>query len=384
MSFLDALARDLLNDAGPGTPAQPPPGVVLGLQGPAGGRTVAAAGSRSVCWHDGVRRPGAPMTGQTPHDLASVTKVLGTTACLLRMTSLGLLDLDVAVRHFLPAFDGGGREAVTVRDLLLHRGGLQQWYPLYAAADDAAAAVAVVCSLPLGWAPGTERHYSDLGFILLGRIISAVLGLPLDAAVQALVAGPLGLDTTRYARPAGGEAAMAARDDRIEAAMLDTGQPYPVPFRSTDFARWRTGPIQGEVADGNAFHTFAGVAGHAGLFSTVPDLLRFAAALADYRSHEDLWDPLVAEEFFRPGPDPEQALGFRRFLLPTGAGPVAVLGHPGFTGCAVGFVPGPGPGAGAALALAGNRLLVDREPVPTDALWRRFLQAVAPALAGVR
>jgi hypothetical protein len=79
----------------------------------------------------------------------------------------------------------------------------------------------------------------------------------------------------------------------------------------------------------------------------------------------------VAEEFFAPGPDPEQALGFRRYELELRDETVTVLGHPGHVGCAVGFVPG----RDVALVLASNRLLVDGTPAATEDLWRDLLAA---------
>ncbi|MET4097325.1 CubicO group peptidase (beta-lactamase class C family) [Arthrobacter sp. UYCu712] len=310
------------------------------------------------------------MTVDTHHDMASVTKVLGTTACLLRLVSDGLVDLDAEVRRYLPGFRGAGRDSITVRDLLLHRGGLKEWYPLYAAAKSADEAHRVIETLPLVWAPRTVRRYSDLGFILLGRIVAAAAGQDLASATSELVTKPLGLYSTRYARPAGSNVATGSRDDRIEAAMIDSQIPYAVPFSSSDFSGWRRQPVQGQVADGNAHHVFDGVAGHAGLFSTVPDLLQFAAALAAYREHDSLWRSESAEEFFSAGPDPGQALGFRRYRLVVDGEALTVLGHPGHVGCAVGFVPG----RGIALALASNRLLVDGAPVPTEDLWTELLE----------
>ncbi|NUS08171.1 MAG: beta-lactamase family protein, partial [Nonomuraea sp.] len=317
------------------------------------------AGHRTVRWADGERAGEAPMTFGTHHDLASVTKVVATTTALVRLVSDRLVDLDGRADAYLGE---GCPDGVTVRDLLLHRAGLWEWWPLYV--DPALP--------PPRYAPGRERHYSDLGFILLGRIVETVTGTPLDRAVAELVTGPLGLTATTYARPAGPETAMSARDDRVEMRMLDTSDPYPVPFRSADFTGWRHAPVLGEVADGNAHHACGGVSGHAGLFSTVPDLLRYATALSRYEEHDRLWRPEVAREFFREGPDPGQALGFRTYDLALKDETVTVLGHPGYVGCAVGFVPG----RGIAIALASNRLLTGDAPTPTDALWTGLLQAI--------
>ena len=356
-----------------GVPAGLPPdttapaGLALALSAP-GLVQSAAAGFR------GVRSAGAeaaPMTVDTHHDLASVTKIVATTAALIRLVSSGVVRLDDAVRRYLPGFCEGEKASITVRHLLLHRAGLWEWHPLYLAADDASEASAYLERLPLRYRPDSERHYSDLGFMLLGRIVAAAAGQPFEEAVSALVTGPLGMSSTRFVHPVGGEVATSSFGDQLEMTMVDTGTPYPVPFHSADFGAWRLEPVSGDVCDGNAFHVFEGVSGHAGLFSTLADMVTFADALANYAEHEDLWRPQVAEEFFAAGPDPHQALGFRRYRLDLGSECVDLLGHLGFVGCAVGFVPG----RGIALALASNRLLTARAPVPTEHLWQQALAA---------
>ncbi|MEV4109438.1 serine hydrolase domain-containing protein [Nonomuraea sp. NPDC049695] len=333
-----------------------PAGVVMAARTPWFDLTE-CTGHRTVRWEGGERVGEAPMTLETFHDLASVTKVVATTTALIRLVSDRLVDLDAPLNTYVSR----SYEAITVRDLLLHRGGLWEWWPLYIQADPP----------PPRYRPGRARHYSDLGFVMLGRIVAAVTGLSLDQAVAELVTGPLGLTSTTYARPAGPEVAMSALDDQVEMTMLDTGRPYPVPYRSSDFAGWRREPMLGEVADGNAYHAFGGVSGHAGLFSTVPDLLAYGLAMSRYEEHDRLWRPEIAREFFTPGPDAGQALGFRTYELRLWDETVTVLGHPGYVGCAVGFVPG----RDIALALASNRLLVRGEPTPTDALWDDLLQA---------
>jgi CubicO group peptidase (beta-lactamase class C family) len=312
-----------------------------------------------VRWEDGERVGEEPMTMDTYHDLASVTKIVATTTALIRLVSERLVDLDAPLSAYLPR----SYEAITVRDLLLHRGGLWEWWPLYIQPE----------MPPPRYRPGRARRYSDLGFILLGRIVAAATGLRLDRAVAELVTRPLGLTQTTYARPMGVEVAMSALDDRVEMTMLDTGRPYPVPYRSGDFAGWRREPVLGQVADGNTHHALGGVAGHAGLFSTVPDLLKYCLALSRYEEHDRLWRPAVARQFFTPGPDPEQALGFRRYTLDLAGETVTVLGHPGHVGCAIGFVPG----RDVALVVASNRLLVQGVPTPADDLWHTLLQATA-------
>ncbi len=350
----------------------PPAGLALALRTP-GLAQSAAAGFRGVS-SDGAES--AALTVDTHHDLASVTKIVATTTALIRLVSEGVVRLDDNARRYLPGLGEGEKASITLRQLLLHRAGLWEWHPLYLAADDASAASDYVERLPLRYRPDTERHYSDLGYMLLGRVVARVTGQPLEDAVSSLVTGPLGMTSTQFVHPAGREVATSCFGDQCEMAMVETGIPYPVPFRSTDFGSWRLEPVSGDVCDGNAFHVFGGVAGHAGLFSTLTDLVTFAVALANYTEHEDLWRPQVAEEFFAPGPDAAQALGFRRYRLDTGIERVDMLGHPGFVGCGVGFVPG----RGIALALASNRLLTSGTPVPTEHLWQQAMAAASKAI----
>ncbi|MEO3752122.1 serine hydrolase domain-containing protein [Streptomyces sp. B6B3] len=350
----------------PGAPpaARPPAGAAIALRAPGVDRS-AASGLRTLPTDSAP--DGLPMTTRTHHDLASVTKVVATTTALIRLVSADSVRLDSPVRRFVPEFRGGAKDEVTVRDLLLHRGGLWEWWPLYVESHDRDEALRRAAELPLRHPPRTGRHYSDLGFVLLGRIVEAAAGQGLRSAVASLVTEPLGMSETRYARPAGDDVATSAVGDRVEITMLDTGTPYPVPYRGADFSRWRHGPVTGEVNDGNAFHALDGVSGHAGLFAPLGDLLTLAGALAEHthdHSH-GLWRPRTAEEFFAPGPDAGQSLGFRRYEIAVGTERLPLLGHTGFTGCAVGFVPG----RGIALAFATNRLLTPGDPVPTDALW---------------
>jgi CubicO group peptidase (beta-lactamase class C family) len=364
---LSAAAHRLVSEPPADAPdAAPPAGAVLGLH--ARGLTVSvAAGDRRRAPQDP-----QPMTVDTVHDLASVTKVVATTTMLMRLASAGEVTLEHPLTHYLPEFAGDGKDGVTIEHMLQHRGGLWEWQPLYHRTADRIEAMELAASLPLRYAPGTERHYSDLGFILLGRLVEVVTGLDLRMAFRTLVAEPLGLRSTGYGRPAGDDVATSAFDDTIEQRMVATGEPYPVILGAERQVAWRNRPLTGEVDDGNAFLALGGVSGHAGLFAPVADLLTWADAMAAYRDHPSLWRPEVAARFFTPGPNPGQALGFRTYPFHTMHGELTMLGHPGH----VGFVPN----RGIALEMATNRLLVDGEPAPTAALWHPVLDAAEHAL----
>jgi serine-type D-Ala-D-Ala carboxypeptidase len=270
-----------------------------------------------------------------------------------------------------------------VRQLLQHRAGLWEWWPLYVRERERHAALAAAQELPLRYPPGSGRHYSDLSFMLLGAIVEEITTEPLDAAAARWVLEPLGLSASGFLRrwsptPAGPVAATSL-GDRWERQMVTTGEPYPVTEDPDDFTGWRTHVLCGEVADGNAFHAFHGVAGHAGLFSTAADLAAFGRALLT-----DHWPREVVAEFTADGPDPGQALGFRTRELdvPAPAGGqgqqgkrVRLVGHPGFPGARLEVAPE----RGVAVALVTNRLHPQSTPVPIDEDWDALLRAVLSA-----
>lgn len=348
-------------------------------------------------------RPGEPMTGQTLLDLASVTKVAATTTLMMRLVAAGQLDLQTPAFRFLPSFTGGGKDAITVEHLLTHTAGLVPWWPLYCTDADADAGVGVgdreaalerAQRLPLASRPGTGWRYSDLGLILAGRIVERVTALDLADAFRRLVAEPLGL-AARYGPLPAAQAAASADSDAYEFGMIASGRPYPVPFTTGQFPGWRNRPLRGEVNDGNAAHALGGVAGHAGLFAGVGDLLELGAAV---RGGDFIPAP-VLDRFATPvAGHPEQAVGFRRLRVPARAGrrPLTVLYHGGFTGTYFAVaIEGELVVAGGAMRLYGTLgpLPADGQPadvshlvtgddiqsVLLDAALRAFEQATTPA-----
>lgn len=299
------------------------------------------------------QRDAVAMSADVRTDAGSVTKILGTTATLMALVDVGELTVDDPVRRGHPA---------TVADLLEHRAGLWEWWPLYLTATGSDA-VDLIGRLPLRYPPGEARHYSDLGLILLGDLIERVTGRPLEEAVTALALRPFGLTATSFRTPRpGGPVAASSYGDRIEQTMIATGDPYPVAGDVADFPRWRRHVLVGEVNDGNAFHAFGGAAGHAGLFTTAADLIRFARGMLRSLAGDGPVSTATARRFVTPGADPMQALGFRRWG--------DVIGHTGFPGVAVGF----DPGRDLAVAMITNRLHADGPPAATEQMWTTVLQ----------
>lgn len=194
------------------------------------------------------RVPGAD---STIYDLASLTKVVATTASVMRLVEAEQLDLDVPVQRYLPDFVGEEKEQVTVRHLLEHRSGLRAFLPLNEQAATAEEARHLVVTEELRWPPGSRMEYSDLNAMLLGWIVESASGLSLDEYAAREVFEPLGMTQTRFRPP---------RDSRPRIA--------PVGL-------WRGYVIAGELHDQNAVR-LGGVSGHAGLYSTGMDLARYA------------------------------------------------------------------------------------------------------------
>jgi CubicO group peptidase (beta-lactamase class C family) len=282
----------------------------------------------------------APLTPDAVFDLASVSKLAGTTAALMSLAESGAVDVAGPARDWLPAL----RADIRVRDLLRHRAGLAEWWPVYAASPADSAAVssvtgptpdpaATIAALPARYPVDAERHYSDLGFMLLGLIVARVAGQPLDDAVRRLVFEPAGMTGAHY-RPAGGGPAVplvaTGHGDWYERRMLATGQPHPTGIAPSAFGAWREYTIVGEVHDGNAWHSFGGVAGHAGLFGGADDLVAFGRALL---AADGPWRPETVRRFAAAGPDAGQGLGFWRWPEH------GAIGHAGFTGIRFGLLP---------------------------------------------
>lgn len=348
MNAIQALESLLSTDSAPA-------GAVLGVVTQEG-RAVVAGGRADTA--------GTAVTVETAFDIASVTKVVATTTALLGLASSGDVAFDDPVARYLP----GTRCATgtTLRHLMQHRAGLWEWQPLYFRSGDLDPVdpLSTIASLPLRYPVDTARHYSDLGFMLLGQIVSIVATSPLDAAVRELVTAPLGLHHTRFG-PVSAPVATSAMGDAAERRMVATGEPYPVIVQVPNDHTWREDEISGSANDGNCFHAFGGVAGHAGLFSTADDLLHLGAVLADPEAHTDLWCPGTLADLFRDGPDQGQALGWHSRSVDLDGQEERMLWHPGFTGCALGVLPD----IGAAVVMLSNRLLA-AEPTTTEALWQ--------------
>jgi serine-type D-Ala-D-Ala carboxypeptidase len=215
------------------------------------------------------------MTTTTMFDLASVTKVMATTFAVMLLADRGQIDVDAPVSRYLPEFRGAHLDSITVRHLLQHSSGLVQWQPLYYHAANSGQAYNVIREMSLAWGVGDARHYSDLGFMLLGYIVERLSGQSVDGFLQENLYHPLGLRSTSFNPRAHGFTEFAATEQGnvYERHMVyDSTFGYRYTGDPTAWNGWRQYVLNGEVDDGNAFYAHGGIAGHAGLFSTARDL----------------------------------------------------------------------------------------------------------------
>lgn len=260
------------------------------------------------------------VTDSTLWDLASLTKVIATTSAVLQLVASGEVDLDAPASRYLPRWTAAGIDRITVRHLLTHSSGLPAWRPLYKEAWSAEEALAQVYATEPDTAPGARYVYSDLGFILLGELVSQRSGLPLDSYVLAELFLPLGMRETRFQPPA----------------------PWRSRTAATEIDPWRQRQLRGEVHDENSFQ-LGEVAGHAGLFSTARDLTRFAQALLRAGWTDDGSDAsgVLDRRTLRAFTSRQTLAGSHRALgweTPTGRNSAgrklggSAFGHTGFTG----------------------------------------------------
>ena len=253
---------------------------------------------------DGSPAPPEAMTEDTIFDLASLTKIIATATAVLQLHEQGRVRIDDPVQTYLPEFNTATdprRARVTLRMLLTHTSGLagdlSMGGPWGLGPADKAEGIRRALATPLAFDPGEVFHYSDIGFIILGALLEKVTGEPEDVYVQRNVFEPLDMRDTRYL-PA--DKACGPHQIIGTAIAIDPSAPpvdeCPVGAWSTDLLA-RIAPtahdedtaginpdfdhlLRGTVHDPTA-RRMGGVAGSAGVFSTVRDLGLYAQALLD-------------------------------------------------------------------------------------------------------
>lgn len=258
-------------------------------------------------------------------DLASVTKAIATTSCLLALSDTGRLDLNAPAAEHLPELAAHGKGAVTAVQLMRHCAGFAPFVQYYRTCPTREAVREAVLATPLAREPGEATVYSDIGFLTLGFLVEAVSGQREDAWFRDAIATPLGLADGLGYLPADPAECVATEQDA-----------------------WRGRLIRGEVHDENAA-ACGGVAGHAGLFGQAAAVGQFGQAmLAD-----ELFGEATRRDLFTVRDDVSKRrfwLGWKRLTYDTTDS--LAFGHDGFTGTLLWV----SPACGLVIALLTNRV----------------------------
>lgn len=276
-----------------------------------------------------------PMARDTVFDLASLTKPLATTLCIMRLVDRGTLDLDHALEAMLPNADLIDKGKLTLRLLLSHSAGLVDWKPFheklmgYPLEDRKMLLRQWIIEEPFAYGPGKVNLYSDLGFMLLEWVIEEQTGQTLAQYAHEQFYGPLGLKRTFFSP------SLLSPPTR--------GGEREMEFAATEDCPWRKRVLRGQVHDDNAW-ALGGYSGHAGLFSTGEEVYAIANMVREhyYGLRRDYFKPETLREFFRrqdivPGSDwalgwdtraPEGSSAGRHFSRNS-------VGHTGFTGTSI-------------------------------------------------
>ncbi|HVT30069.1 MAG TPA: exo-beta-N-acetylmuramidase NamZ domain-containing protein [Lacipirellulaceae bacterium] len=256
-----------------------------------------------------------PMTVDTLFDMASLTKPLATATSVMILLERGQLRLRDKVSKFFPEFAAHGKGEVTIENLLTHSSGLVPDNPLSDYSNGWKSALPKICDLHPLSEPGAKFKYSDINFILLGKIVEKVSGKPENEFVKQEIYSKLGMRDTGYL-PAEKLQARAETTEKRD-------------------GKW----LKGEVHDPRAAK-MGGVAGHAGLFSTAHDLAIYGQMMLQDGCYGDvrILSPATVHEMTRARDIGGQlrALGWdKQSVYSRNRGELmrnCAFGHGGFTG----------------------------------------------------
>lgn len=190
------------------------------------------------------------MTRDTIFDLASLTKPIVTATLIAQLVEEGKLDWGDPISRYWPEFAQNGKEKITIEHCLIHTSGLIADNPMEDYRGGPASALERIAALRLLDPPGTRFRYSDVGYIVLGQVVERITKMNLAAAAKARIFDPLKMHDTSFG---------VAEEKRSRTAPTDR-----------EGSNWRCGTVHDPRA-----RALGGVAGHAGLFSTADDLVRY-------------------------------------------------------------------------------------------------------------
>ncbi len=256
----------------------------------------------------------------TIYDLASLTKVIATTTAAMICIDKKYFKLDDKVEKYISEFGTDGKENVTIRNLLLHNSGLTAWKKFYDKTLTKNQILSDIYSSKLEYKTGSKTVYSDLGMIILGKVIEKVANTTLDKFCKKEIFEPLGMNNTYFNPP-----------DSVK---------YRIPPTEND-TYWRDRLIKGEVHDETA-SLLGGVSGHAGLFSNVEDIKKFLLMILSKGVYQDkrIINSATVEQFTKKqSNESSRALGWdTKSETGSSAGNLFsenAFGHTGFTGTSI-------------------------------------------------
>ena len=286
------------------------------------------------------------MTTAHMFDIASLTKVVGTTTAIMLLVDKGRLSIDDLVGKYISDFTSTDKKDITITHLLTHTSGLHDWYPMYYRSNNRQSTYKLIGSLPLKYPVGKERHYSDLGFTILGQIIETISGMPLEEYVDKNIFQPLGMKSSTYNPIKKGFTSFAATShgNPYEKRMVyDSSLGYQFPeIKHDSWNSWRQYTLRGEVNDGNAWYANGGVSGAAGLFSTISDIQRLVDMLLNKGrvGNKQFISEKTVTAFLRKN---QFLNGLGWMMDPANSfmkgAPEGSFGHTGFTGTSIAVIP---------------------------------------------
>lgn len=285
------------------------------------------------------------VSSEDVYDLASLTKVMGTTTAIMKLVDDGELTLDDRVAQFIPEFDTDEKREITIEQMLLHTSGLPAFKIYVDKLKTRGEILEAIRNEPLEYEPGEDYVYSDLGFILLAEIVEEISGQRIDIFLRNNFYGPMGMYSTHFNPKAVGE----WMTRRIPPTEIDDV--------------YNRGIVQADVHDERAYF-MEGVAGHAGLFSNVRDIAIFTQMLLNGGTYadRDYLSPEIIEQFTSHQSSINQrAYGFdmksEGFSTAGSLTSNNSFGHTGFTGTSIWV----DPDENISIILLTNRTYPDRD-----------------------
>lgn len=262
-------------------------------------------------------------TIDTIYDMASLSKVVATTTAILQLLEQGRLRLQTKVKLYLPRFQ---YDQITIWHLLTHTSGLPEGVKGLMNLRSADEVWNQIYETPLSYETGMKIHYSDIGFILLGKIVEVITKMPLDVYTKQHIFSPLAMNDTGYC---------PSNQERCA----------PTEYRNNALYQ---GIQKGTVHDETAY-LLGGVAGHAGLFSTVEDCAHFIQMILNKGMYQgqQILNSHTIDRIFQPEVEMHQGVAIREVVRSLGwmigglGGPHGdltssqTIHHTGFTGTSI-------------------------------------------------